>query len=524
MIYKEHIFVVDRFLNPCNAIDSTKTRYLLKTGKAVIYNHEPFVIQRIDDYSRAYETNKCFALKIDMGYKHIGFSVTNKDEEIICGQVELLEGMSERLKKREAHRNGRRSRLRYRKNKCIDYKTINNPNFKNGNEDGWFAPSIRHKMDTHERLVDFLSSIIPIEYIDIEISNFDIQKMKADLKNYEIHGADYQNGEMKGYDNVKLYVKERDKYTCQNSKCKKCTTSGEVHHIIPRSWGGSNRPGNLIYLCKECHTKCHQNNNDNDLFRKLQELITDDDYKEATFMNTVRWAIYDSLGEKFDVNACFGYETNRHRNDAGLPKFHHIDALCINGFSNTILSKSLYMIEQVRCNDRSMGSFYDAIYIDSRTGKEEKGNALNKVHKDGTSKRSTKKEDVENLRVYREQKVRKGYVQKECHSYCLKKGDLIKNKKTKQIWEVKTMQIAKTVKKSGDITLSYLIRCIENPNTDNAVNRSVSISLEEYEILKTTGECNKIKIIRTRRGMIWRCVDRVEFEQKYGDQYHIKKK
>lgn len=39
---------------------------------------------------------------------------------------------------------------------------------------------------------------------------------------------------------------------CENPKCKE-TQFLEVHHIIPRGEGGSNRRNNLIVLCPTCH-------------------------------------------------------------------------------------------------------------------------------------------------------------------------------------------------------------------------------------------------------------------------------
>jgi len=57
-------------------------------------------------------------------------------------------------------------------------------------------------------------------------------------------------------------IAKRDKYTCQD--CKKSITPPEqymgnndfeVHHIIPRSKGGSDNPLNLKTLCKRCHNK-----------------------------------------------------------------------------------------------------------------------------------------------------------------------------------------------------------------------------------------------------------------------------
>lgn len=50
----------------------------------------------------------------------------------------------------------------------------------------------------------------------------------------------------------------RDQHQCQN--CRKSQQDAEaleVHHIVPRSKGGSNRLSNLKTLCKECHNAVH---------------------------------------------------------------------------------------------------------------------------------------------------------------------------------------------------------------------------------------------------------------------------
>jgi len=54
---------------------------------------------------------------------------------------------------------------------------------------------------------------------------------------------------------LKSWILRRDTYTCQN-----CGAQGvelHIHHIIPLSKGGSNDPGNLITLCRECHEAVH---------------------------------------------------------------------------------------------------------------------------------------------------------------------------------------------------------------------------------------------------------------------------
>lgn len=520
MNYIDFVFVTDKDSLPCNPINEGYAGKLLRTGKAKIVNHDPLVIKRLDDYSSKNENRHTITLKVDTGFGNIGFSASDDKHEYIAGQVELLSGISDRLVTKKGYRTQRRSRLRYRRNKNIDYKTVNNPTYKNGNKDGWLAPSVIHKIESHVRVIDRIASWIPIDKVIIETANFDIQKIKATLNGTAINGIDYQKGEMYGFENAKQYVRERDNYTCQI--CKEKLTDKrhviiEVHHIIPRSKGGSNKPDNMISLCHCCHKKVHENNNDNKLFRELRQRKIINTYKDATFMNTMRWELYNRLKENYDVSMSFGYITRMNRKNAGLEKYHYTDAVCISEYHKITLTKNIYLVEQKRCNDRCMESFFDAKYIDSRDGKVKKGSELCKSRvATASSKRSTKKEDIDNKRIYRQEKVSKGKRRYENHSYCLKPGDLIYinygNHKG-NIAEVTTMQ--KNPNGTYKIVFSYA-----NPKC-----KIPSINIKEKEYVELThNQCEKIKIVRTRRGMIWRKVNRLEFEENTTEQIDRKVK
>ncbi|MCC0686489.1 RRXRR domain-containing protein, partial [Clostridioides sp. ZZV14-6345] len=60
---------------------------------------------------------------------------------------------------------------------------------------GWLAPSLQHKLNTHLKFIDYLNSILPIRNIVIEVANFDIQK----IKNPDISGVEYQQGEQMSF-------------------------------------------------------------------------------------------------------------------------------------------------------------------------------------------------------------------------------------------------------------------------------------------------------------------------------------
>ncbi|MFH2050982.1 MAG: HNH endonuclease, partial [bacterium] len=55
---------------------------------------------------------------------------------------------------------------------------------------------------------------------------------------------------------VRRRVLARDGHRCQGSGCTN-TRFLEVHHLVPRARGGTNRPDNLITLCSACHRHIH---------------------------------------------------------------------------------------------------------------------------------------------------------------------------------------------------------------------------------------------------------------------------
>ncbi|MGD9546854.1 MAG: HNH endonuclease [Candidatus Krumholzibacteriia bacterium] len=56
---------------------------------------------------------------------------------------------------------------------------------------------------------------------------------------------------------VRRRVLARDGHRCQGPGCRN-TRFLEVHHVLPRARGGTNRPDNLITLCGACHRHVHE--------------------------------------------------------------------------------------------------------------------------------------------------------------------------------------------------------------------------------------------------------------------------
>jgi len=61
----------------------------------------------------------------------------------------------------------------------------------------------------------------------------------------------------KTWDGLRSKTLERDNYTCQVCGKRPPEVKLEVHHILPRKYGGNDDLSNLITLCHDCHRKIH---------------------------------------------------------------------------------------------------------------------------------------------------------------------------------------------------------------------------------------------------------------------------
>ena len=296
--------------------------------------------------------------------------------------AKLLIGMSERLKERAMYRKNRRQRLRYRE-----------PRFNNRTrKEGWLAPSVLHKLDSHIRFIAKLQQVLPITKTIIEVANFDAQK----IANPTIEGVDYQEGEQKDFWNLREYILHRDGHQCQNQHCKNSDKQPilEVHHLGFWKQDRSDRPGNLITLCSKCHTS--RNHQPNGFLYGWEPKVKT--LRGATFMSMVRWKLVNHL----ESDHTYGYETKSKRIAFGIEKSHHNDAFVIASGNEQSRSK-VNSFEQVKRNNRSLERFYDAKVMDIRTGEVACGQAL----ACGRRTRNVN-QNSENLRLYRGETISKG--------------------------------------------------------------------------------------------------------------------
>lgn len=305
--------------------------YLLRHGKAHVVSRVPFVVQL--DYESTTYTQEV-SLGIDAGSKHIGVSASSEKKEMLAAQVELRNDVVNLLStRRELRRTRRNRKTRYRKVRFDNRKK----------KDGRLAPSIEQKVESHLKVIRLFHKLFPITKTTIEVAQFDAQK----IKNPDIKGDEYQQGEQMGFWNVREYVLARDGHKCIHCKGKSRDPILNVHHLESRKTGG-NSPNNLVTLCETCHKAYHRGEFDLKIKRGTA-------LRDAAVMNIMRWAVYERAKEEFEnVHLTYGYITKHTRIENGIAKTHAADAFCIAKNVNAMRLSSFFMCRCVPRHTRAL--------------------------------------------------------------------------------------------------------------------------------------------------------------------------
>ena len=311
-----------------------KVRWLLKSKQAIVAKRTPFTIKLLYDTN---EYKQSLTLGVDTGSKHIGISVTSNTKEVFAGQVELRQDVSDLISAKHKARRTRRNHLRYRA-----------PRFNNrAISEGWLAPSIRCKIQSHLRIVENLHKILPITNVVVEVAEFDTQK----ILNHEIKGKEYQEG-LLFQTNLRQYVFARDGYTCQHCKGKSGNNILHLHHW--NYWRGdhTNKPSSLITLCETCNDS--KNHKEDGFLYGWEPKITNN-LKDVAAMNCMRWVIYNELKTIYpNVKMTCGYITKAIRKEHDIEKSHANDALCITGNPNVVKMGTMYLFKKNRVHNRQI--------------------------------------------------------------------------------------------------------------------------------------------------------------------------
>ena len=385
-----------------------RARKLLAGGKAVIDRHRPFAIRltkREDGETQPIE------IAIDTGYAHIGNSVKTKRHELSAVEVRPLADEKKRRNDRLMYRRQRRSRLRRRK-----------PRFDNRRrKNDWLPPSLEHRKDQNLAYLKQLMEVVPITSITMEMGQFDTQVLKALEEGSPIpQGKDYQRGERYGIATLREAVFTRDGYTCRC--CGRNVEEGailHVHHIRYRSMGGSDRMGNLVTVCEECHTP--KNHKPGGKLWNWKPNVKS--FADATFMTTIRWMMYRmvrTMCPDAEVHITYGAETKERRRAMDVSKSHVNDAFVMGMFHPKHRCRPV-MLQKKRRNNRILEKFYDAKYVDSRDGSKKSGQQLF----NGRTNRNHST-DSENLHKYRKEQISSGRRSIRSQRYPVQPHDIVR--------------------------------------------------------------------------------------------------
>ena len=308
-----------------------KVRHLLREGKARVVRREPFTIQLLYDSK---EYTQPVTLGVDAGTGHVGLSATTEKTELFASEVTLRRDITSLLAaRREARRTRRFRKTRYRA-----------PRFDNRRrKEGWLAPSVEQAVQSHLSLIRKVHSFLPVTQTVMEVAQFDTQL----LKNPDIQGEQYQQGEQMGFWNTREYVLFRDGHTCQHCHGKSGDKVLNVHHIESRQTGGD-APNNLITLCETCHKAYHRG--------KIQlKIKRGASLRDAALMSIMRWTVYNRAKEEFgNVRLTYGFFTKNIRIQHGLEKSHAVDARCISGHPLARPSDTGWLLRQRRRHNRQI--------------------------------------------------------------------------------------------------------------------------------------------------------------------------
>lgn len=315
------VYVISKDNKPLMPCENVVARLLLKQKKAKVKRKTPFTIKLL--YDTTEYVQDC-TLGVDTGSTHVGTSVINsKNEVLYMSDIEIRNDIADKMSQRAKYRRNRRNRkTRYRKARWL--------NRKNSIKKDRFSPTMRSKLDSHMKEIEFIKSILPISRLVMETATFDPHLLKnPSLHNPVYKKWGYQQGGNYGFENTKAKVLNRDNYTCQHCKGRRKYSKLEVHHIIYRSNGGSDEEDNLITLCHTCHKGVHSKSIKLKLTGKRKGQL-----KHATQMNSIRIQLLKLYSDAIET---FGYITKANRLLLEIDKSHHLDACVIASGGNKFI-------------------------------------------------------------------------------------------------------------------------------------------------------------------------------------------
>jgi 5-methylcytosine-specific restriction endonuclease McrA len=315
-----NVFVVDANRKPLNPVHPGRARLLLRQKKAAVFRRYPFtiILKTIPEHPEVHPLR----LKIDPGSQTTGLALVNDATGEVAFAAELShrgQAIKHAMDQRRAVRRNRRQRkTRYRKARFANRTR----------RKGWLSPSLISRIANIVTWVQRLRKIAPITVISQELVKFDLQQMD----NPEISGMEYQQGTLAGYE-VREYLLEKWKRAC--TYCGAQNLPLQVEHIQAKANGGTDRISNLCLACDSCNKAKGTQDIRVFLTEKPGLLVrilaqSKAPLKDATSVNTIRWALYErlkTLGMPIECGS--GGLTKFNRTIRELPKKHWLDAACV---------------------------------------------------------------------------------------------------------------------------------------------------------------------------------------------------
>ena len=332
-----------------------RIRSLFKSGRAKIVDTVPFTIRLLYENDAVLQP---ITIAEDPGRTNIGAAVLTQLGDLVFSAVvetrnkSIKKLMTDRKAHRHASRRGeRKARQRlakkhgsmtkagmmmrklpqYAADKFVTCKIIKNTEARFCNRKrmpDWLTPTVNHLVQTHINLIKKIEKYLPITDVAIEVNRFAFMQME----NPGISGVDFQNGPLKGFDDIKAAIREQ-----QHGKCLMCKNDIEhFHHIVPRSKGGSDTIQNQAGLCKKCHAKVHTDSEFLAKFKDKKEGLIKK-YGALSALNQAVPFICKELIKIYGVehvHFCTGKDTSLIRSSLGYEKtkenqMHEVDAYCI---------------------------------------------------------------------------------------------------------------------------------------------------------------------------------------------------
>ena len=144
------VYVLNMRGQPLMPTTPGKARKLLKEGKAKVVKRTPFTIQL--KYATG-ETKQPITLGVDSGFENIGLSAITDKMEVYSAEAKLRTDMVKLNSERRQYRRARRNRKTWYRASRFDNRK---------KPEGWLAPSIRHKLDSHIKLINKIKQFLPI--------------------------------------------------------------------------------------------------------------------------------------------------------------------------------------------------------------------------------------------------------------------------------------------------------------------------------------------------------------------------